>query len=112
MGVLEELPDDSGACSNCGKVALTKCTGCKQVISPMCSEDVLKINVRTVKGAQASMRYSSLSFFYSIQAWRLRKYTKNVKIFWLGLIFASHIVFLLAYETCTLTNCNHTRLIY
>jgi hypothetical protein len=63
MGVLEELPDDSGACYNCGKVALTKCTGCKQVISPMCSEDVLKINVRTVKGAQASMRYASLSFF-------------------------------------------------
>jgi hypothetical protein len=32
MGVLEELPDDSGACPNCGKVAFTKCTGCKQVI--------------------------------------------------------------------------------
>ncbi len=52
MGVLEELPDDSGACSNCGKVALTKCTGCKQVIDPMCSENVLKINVGTVEGAQ------------------------------------------------------------
>jgi hypothetical protein len=32
MGVLEELPDDSGACSHCGKVSHTKCTGCKQVL--------------------------------------------------------------------------------
>ena len=78
MGVLEELPDDSGACSNCGKVALTKCTGCKQV---MCSEDVLKINVRTVKGAQASMRYASLSFFYAIQACMGRRQRKYKKIF-------------------------------
>jgi hypothetical protein len=31
MGALEELPDDSGACSSCGKISHTKCTGCKQV---------------------------------------------------------------------------------
>jgi len=31
MGVLEELPDDSGSCPSCGKIATTKCTGCKQV---------------------------------------------------------------------------------
>ena len=31
MGGIEELPDESGACPKCGKVATTKCTGCKQV---------------------------------------------------------------------------------
>ena len=31
MGGFEELPDESGACPRCGKVATTKCTGCKQV---------------------------------------------------------------------------------
>lgn len=40
MGVLEELPDDSGACPNCGKVAFTKCTGCKQVY--YCGKDCQK----------------------------------------------------------------------
>jgi hypothetical protein len=96
MGVLEELPDDSGACSNCGKVALTKCTGCKQVINPMCSEDVLKINVRNVKGAQATM------IFYPVQA---------TKIFLTILVRPDipHFVFL-TYEPCTLTNCNRMRL--
>ena len=31
MGGIEELPDDSGSCPVCGKVATTKCTACKQV---------------------------------------------------------------------------------
>jgi len=31
MGGIEELPDDSGTCPACGKIATTKCTGCKQV---------------------------------------------------------------------------------
>jgi hypothetical protein len=34
MGGIEELPDESGACPACGKVATTKCTGCKQVHHP------------------------------------------------------------------------------
>jgi len=29
MGLVEELPDESGSCPTCGKVATTKCTGCK-----------------------------------------------------------------------------------
>jgi len=31
MGGIEELPDDSGTCPGCGKIATTKCNGCKQV---------------------------------------------------------------------------------
>ena len=33
MGVLEELPDDAGACPQCNKIATTKCTGCKEVVA-------------------------------------------------------------------------------
>lgn len=31
MGGIEELPDDSGTCLACGKIATTKCSGCKIV---------------------------------------------------------------------------------
>ena len=32
MAILEELPDDCGACnSGCGKIATNKCLGCKEV---------------------------------------------------------------------------------
>ena len=30
MGGIEELPDESGPCPVCSKVATTKCTGCKK----------------------------------------------------------------------------------
>jgi len=32
MGGIEELPDDSGTCPVCGKIATTKCTGCTEDI--------------------------------------------------------------------------------
>jgi len=31
MGGSEELPEDSGACPTCGKIATIKCTACKNV---------------------------------------------------------------------------------
>ena len=31
MGVVEELPEDCGSCPVCGKIAETKCTGCRQI---------------------------------------------------------------------------------
>ena len=31
MGGIEELPEDSGACPTCGKIATIKCTACKNV---------------------------------------------------------------------------------
>lgn len=31
MGGIEEIPEDSGPCPPCGKIATTKCTGCKNV---------------------------------------------------------------------------------
>jgi len=51
MGGFEELPDDSGTCPACGKVATTKCTGCKQVYycNRVCQKKDWKLHKPTCK---------------------------------------------------------------
>jgi len=55
MGVLEELPDDSGSCNSCSKVATTKCTGCKQVY--YCGRDCQRKNWKLHKPTCKALSY-------------------------------------------------------
>ena len=55
MGGIEELPDDSGTCPACGKIATTKCTGCKQVY--YCNRNCQKKDWKTHKPACKMLPY-------------------------------------------------------
>jgi len=55
MGVLEELPDDAGACPQCNKIATTKCTGCKEVY--YCNRDCQKKNWKVHKPICKALPY-------------------------------------------------------
>jgi len=55
MGVLEELPDDSGSCPACGKLATTKCTACKQVY--YCNRECQRKNWKVHKPVCKSLPY-------------------------------------------------------
>jgi len=59
MGVLEELPDDSGSCPQCGKVATTKCTGCKEVY--YCNRDCQRKNWKLHKPECKALPYKICS---------------------------------------------------
>jgi len=59
MGVLEELPDDSGSCPQCGKLATTKCTACKQVY--YCNRDCQRKNWKIHKPECKSLPYKICS---------------------------------------------------
>jgi len=55
MGGIEEIPDDSGPCPACGKIATTKCTACKQVY--YCKRDCQKKDWKTHKPLCKAMPY-------------------------------------------------------
>ena len=55
MGGIEELPEDCGPCPPCGKIATTKCTGCKNVY--YCNRACQKKDWKTHKSACKMLPY-------------------------------------------------------
>ena len=60
MGGIEEIPDDSGTCPVCGKIATHKCTGCDKGIY-YCNRNCQKKDWKTHKPLCKKMPYKVIN---------------------------------------------------
>ena len=65
MGGIEEIPDDSGPCPACGKIATTKCTGCKLVY--YCNRNCQKKDWKLHKSSCKMLPYKVRIYFNTSQ---------------------------------------------